>query len=215
MKLYTYFRSSAAFRVRIALGLKGLKYQPAFVQLAEGAQKDADYLALNPQGLIPALETDGKILSQSLAIIEYLDETHPEPPLLPADPVDRARVRAMAQMIACDIHPLNNLRVLKYLGGPLEQSDEAIAIWYRHWINEGFAALEELVARHGGDGGYCFGDNATIVDCLLVPQMWNARRFETDMAPFPRLRQIDARLQEVDAFRDAAPENQPDFPKEN
>lgn len=215
MKLYTYFRSSAAFRVRIALGLKGLEYEPVFVHLAEGGQKSAGYLEQNPQGLIPALDTGGEVLSQSLAIIEYLEETHPEPPLLPGDPAERARVRAMAQLIACDIHPLNNLRVMKYLAAPMEQSDEAVAVWYRHWIAEGFAALEELVTRHGGigpGGGYCFGDSVTMVDCLLVPQMWNARRFECDLAPFPRLTDIDARLQQIDAFRAAAPENQPDFP---
>lgn len=212
MKLYTYFRSSAAFRVRIALGLKGLEYQPAFVHLAEGAQKQAEYLALNPQGMIPALETDGEVLSQSLAIIEYLDETHPEPPLLPAEPLDRARVRAMALLIACDIHPLNNLRIMKYLGAAMGQSDEDVAVWYRHWIEQGFAALEEMVNRYGAKGGFCFGNSITMVDCLLVPQVWNARRFDTDMSPFPRLTDIDARLQQMDPFRDAAPENQPDFP---
>lgn len=212
MKLYTYFRSSAAFRVRIALGLKGLEYQPAFVHLAEGAQKGAEYLALNPQGMLPALETGGEVLNQSLAIIEYLDETHPEPPLLPAEPLERARVRAMALLIACDIHPLNNLRVMKYLGTAMGQSDEDVAVWYRHWIEQGFAALEEMVNRYGAKGGFCFGDSITMVDCLLVPQVWNARRFDTDMSPFPRLTDIDARLQQMDPFRDAAPENQPDFP---
>lgn len=214
MKLYTYFRSSAAFRVRIAMGLKGLDYEPAFLNLAEGAQKGSDYLAENPQGLIPALELDGAVLSQSLVIIEYLDETHPEPALLPADAVDRARVRGMAQLIACDIHPLNNLRVLKYLGGPMGHDKDAIDLWYRHWITEGFTALEELVGRHGAPGGYCFGDSITMADCLLVPQMWNARRFNTDLAPFPRLVDIDARLQQVEAFHAAAPENQPDFPRD-
>lgn len=212
MKLYTYFRSSAAFRVRIALGMKGLDYDPAFVQLAEGAQKSADYLAQNPQGLIPSLVSDGEVLNQSLAIIEYIDETHPEPPLLPADPIDRARVRAMAQLIACDIHPVNNLRILKYLGGPMQQEKGSVDTWYRHWITEGFAALEEMVSRYGATGGYCFGSNVTMADCLLVPQMWNARRFGTDMDPFPRLIEIDARLQLIEAFRAAAPENQPDFP---
>lgn len=212
MKLYTYFRSSAAFRVRIALGLKGLEYEPQFVHLAEGAQTSAEYLARNPQGLIPLLEADDGGLSQSLAIIEYIDETHPEPPLLPADPVGRARVRAMAQLIACDIHPLNNLRIMKYLGGPMGQSDEDIAVWYRHWIAEGFGALEELVEQYGAEGGYCYGGGITMVDCLLVPQVWNARRFDTDMSVFPRLEDIDARLQKVEAFRAAAPENQPDFP---
>lgn len=213
MKLHTYFRSSAAFRVRIALGLKGLEYDPVFVRLAEGEQKAADYLAQNPQGLIPALDTGDEVLSQSLAIIEYLDETHPEPPLLPGDPLGRARVRAMAQLVACDIHPVNNLRMLKYLGDQMAQSKDAIDLWYRHWITEGFKALEELVARYGAPRGYCFGDRVTMADCLLVPQMWNARRFDTDLATFPRLVDIDERLQQMDAFRDAAPENQPDFPE--
>ena len=212
MKLYTYFRSSAAFRVRIALGLKGLDYDPAFVLLPEGAHKSADYLAHNPQGLVPSLVSDGEVLNQSLAIIEYIDETHPKPPLLPADPIDRARVRAMAQLIACDIHPVNNLRILKYLGGPMQQEKDSVDAWYRHWITEGFSALEELVSRFGATGGYCFGDNVTMADCLLVPQMWNARRFETDLSPFPRLIEIDARLQLIEAFQAAAPENQPDFP---
>lgn len=217
MKLYTYFRSSAAFRVRIALGLKGLDYDPVFIHLAEGGQRSAAYLEQNPQGLIPALETGGGIFGQSLAIIEYLEETHPQPPLLPGDPLDRARVRAMAGLIASDIHPLNNLRVMKYLGGPMGQGEEAIAVWYRHWIAEGFGALEELVARYGGGSpgsGYCFGGSVTMADCLLVPQMWNARRFQCDLRPFPGLVDIDARLQQIDAFRAAAPENQPDFPSE-
>ena len=216
MKLHTYFRSSAAYRVRIALGLKGLDYDPVFVCLAEGEQKTAGYLAQNPQGLIPLLDTGDEVLSQSLAIIEYLDETHPEPPLLPGNPLERARVRAMAQLVACDIHPVNNLRMLKYLGGPMAQSKDSIDLWYRHWITEGFRALEELVSRYGGKspgGGYCFCDQVTMADCLLVPQMWNARRFDTDLGPFPQLVDIDQRLQRIDAFREAAPENQPDFPE--
>lgn len=214
MKLYTYFRSSAAFRVRIALGLKGLDYDPVFVHLAEGAQKSASYLGKNPQGMVPALDVGGAVFTQSLAIIEYLDEIHPEPPLLPADPVARARVRAMAQIIACDIHPLNNLRILKSLGGPMGHSDQEIGDWYRRWISEGFKALEQLVGQYGQPQGYCFGGAVTLADCLLVPQVWNARRFDTDMAAFPRLVDIDQRLQQIDAFRAAAPENQPDFPNE-
>ena len=210
-RLYTYFRSSATYRVRIALGVKGLDYEPAFVNLRDGAQKEPGYLAKNPQGLIPAFETDkGEVLSQSLAIIEYLDETHPQPPLLPADPLGRARVRAMAQVVACEMHPLNNLGILKYLKGPLGQDQEAIDAWYQHWIARGFSSLEAMVSKFGGDDGFCYGQAITLADVCLVPQMWNARRFECDLAPYPRLVAIDTRLQAIEAFALAAPEAQAD-----
>ncbi len=210
MKLYGYFRSSASFRVRIALNLKGLAADTVFVHLPRGDQSRADYTqAVNPQGLIPSLETDqGDVLGQSLAILEYLDEIHPEPPLLPSDPVSRARVRGMAQMIACDIHPLNNLRILKYLKGPLGQDQQSVNLWYRHWVAKGFEALEALAGKYGG--AYCYGDQITLADLCLVPQVWNARRFDCDMSPYPKLSEIDARLYELDAVRLAAPENQPD-----
>ena len=209
-KLHTYFRSSASYRVRIALGLKGLDYESVFVNLPSGQHRDTDYLERNPQGLTPSFETDdGEALTQSLAIIEYLDETHPEPPLLPAEALGRARVRAMAQVVACEMHPLNNLRVLKYLKGPLAQDQAAVDAWYRHWVAEGFAALETMAAKFGA--GYCYGDAVSLADLCLVPQMWNARRFECDLAPYPRLVEIDARLNEIPAFAKAAPEAQPDF----
>lgn len=210
MKLYTYFRSSASFRTRIALNLKGLDYEYAFVDLPSGMHREAAYLKENPQGLTPTLETGGENLTQSLAIIEYLDETHPEPPLLPADPIARARVRAMALLVACEIHPVNNLRILKYLKGPLGQDQEAVNHWYRHWVAEGFKALEAMVGAFSSNAGFCFGDAPSLADICLVPQVWNARRFETDLSPYPRLTVIDEHLQSIEAFRAAAPENQPD-----
>ena len=214
MRLYTYFRSSAAYRLRIALNLKGIDWQPVSVNLAAGEQRGSDYLAVNVQGLVPALEIEGgETLAQSVALLEYLEETHPEPPLLPAGAVDRARVRAMVGLIACDIHPLNNLRILKYLKDPLGADQEAVGIWYRRWIARGFEALEQLVAQYGTPDGYCFGETVTLADVLLVPQVYNARRFETDLTPYPRLVEADARLQALDAFADAVPEVQPDAPK--
>ncbi|MCG8506789.1 MAG: maleylacetoacetate isomerase [Sphingomonadales bacterium] len=214
MRLYTYFRSSAAYRLRIALNLKGIDWQPVSVNLAAGEQRGSDYLAVNVQGLVPALEIEGgETLAQSVALLEYLEETHPEPPLLPAGAVDRARVRAMVGLIACDIHPLNNLRILKYLKDPLGADQEAVDIWYRRWIARGFEALEQLVAQYGTPDGYCFGETVTLADVLLVPQVYNARRFETDLTPYPRLVEVDARLQALDAFADAVPEVQPDAPK--
>ncbi len=209
MKLFTYFRSSASFRVRIALNLKGIAWEPVFMHLPEGGHKEAAYLEKNPQGLVPALEDGDAVLTQSLAIIEYLDETHPEPPFLPAAPADRARVRAMALIVACDIHPLNNLQVLKYLKGPLGHDQEAVERWYRHWVSRGFEGLEELVRRHGSET-HCFGDRLSLADICLVPQMWNARRFKTDLSPFPSLVRIDAHLSSLPAFAEAAPEVQPD-----
>ncbi len=208
-RLYTYFRSSAAYRVRIALNLKGLSYEPVFVHLRKGEQQGEAYRAVNPQGLVPALETAEGVLAQSLAIIEYLDETHPSPPLLPAEPFARAQVRRMAQIIACDIHPLNNLAVLKTLKRDFGADEEAIGRWYAHWIHRGFAALEELVARYGS-AERSFGEAVTLADVCLVPQMANARRFAVDLEPFPRLVAIDAALRALPAFAAAAPEAQPD-----
>ena len=210
MKLYTYFRSSAAYRVRIALNLKGLAYESAPVDLRPAEHRQPDYLARNPQGLIPAIQEGAAVISQSLAIIEYLEEMHPQPPLLPRSPLDRARVRSMALAVACDIHPLNNLRVLNYLRSPLGQDATAVDTWYRHWVAEGFRALEEEAKRASGDGLHMFGSAVTLADICLVPQMFNARRFKCDVEPFPTLRSICAELETVPAFASAAPAAQPD-----
>jgi maleylacetoacetate isomerase len=210
MRLYTFWRSSAAFRVRIALNLKAIGYERVPKQLARDEHRDEGYVALNPQGLIPALEEQGFVIGQSLAIIEYLDETHREPPLLPAEPRPRAVVRAMAQGIACDIHPLNNLRVLNYLKGPFGQDAAGVGRWYQHWIREGFIGLEELARRHSGDGRHLYGTTVTLADVCLVPQLYNARRFRCDLAAFPTLNAIGAALEALPAFAAARPEAQPD-----
>jgi maleylacetoacetate isomerase/maleylpyruvate isomerase len=210
MKLYTYFRSSAAYRVRIALNLKGIDYESVPVDLRRGAHRRPDYLARNPQGLVPALEDGGPVLSESLAIIEYLEETHPDPPLLPRPPLDRARVRSMALAVSCQMHPLNNLRVLNYLRSPLGHDEAAVDSWYRHWIAEGFSALEEAARRAGSDGRHMFGTQVTLADVCLVPQMFNARRFKCNVEPFPTLRAICANLETLSPFSRAAPDAQPD-----
>jgi maleylacetoacetate isomerase len=210
MKLYTFFRSSAAFRVRIALNLKGLKYESIPKALLKNEHRAADYLALNPQGLIPALALDGAVLSQTLAIIEYLNDKYPTPPFLPAGPLDRARVRSMALAIACEIHPLNNLRVLNYLRGELKQDDNGVNAWYRHWVTEGFKGLEVQAREFSTGKRYCFSDAVTIADICLVPQMFNARRFDTDLTPFPTLTAISAHLESLPEFAAARPEVQPD-----
>ena len=207
--LYGYFRSSAAYRVRIALNLKGLAYRQAPVSLVKAEQRSADFLALNPQGLVPALQDGEVLLTQSLAICEYLDDAYPDTvQLLPADPVLRARVRAFAQAIACDIHPVNNLRILNYLKTELGQDEAARNSWYRHWVQEGFAALEQQLAASAGQ--YCFGDNITLADVCLLPQVFNAQRFNVDMAPYPRLAAIAENLAALSAFADAHPSSQPD-----
>ena len=210
MKLYTFFRSSAAFRVRIALNLKGLQYESLPKAFAHNEHRAPEYLALNPQGLIPALATDGVVLSQSLAIIEYLNDRHPVPPLLPNDPIDRARVRSMALAIACEIHPLNNLRVLNYLRHELKQDDAGVGTWYRHWVSEGFSGLEAQAREFSRGGRYCFGDALSLADVCLVPQIFNARRFKTDLTPFPTLVGISTHLEALPAFAAARPEVQPD-----
>lgn len=212
MKLYTYFRSSAAFRSRIALNLKGVTYEAVYVDLRAptSGQRTPEFLAVNPQGLIPVLEHNGRTITQSLAIVEYLDETFPQPPLLPAAAADRAAVRAMALTVACDVHPLNNLRVLNYLRAPLGHDDEVVNAWYRHWVAAGFGALEEDAKRTSGDGHYLFGKSVTLADIFLVPQMYNARRFKCDVTPYPTLRSICAHLESLPAFAQAVPEAQPD-----
>ncbi|HEU4600584.1 MAG TPA: maleylacetoacetate isomerase [Steroidobacteraceae bacterium] len=210
LQLYTFFRSSAAYRVRIALNIKGLHYRSISKALAKGEQLQADYLAINAQGLVPALVVQDTVLTQSLAIIEYLDEEYPTPPLLPRDPIGRAQVRAIALAIACDIHPLNNLRVLNYLRREFKQDDEGVNAWYRHWIAEGFRALEQWAQKYSTDGRYCFGDSVSLADVLLVPQMFNARRFHTDLAPYRKLVQICGHLEALPEFAAARPEAQPD-----
>jgi maleylacetoacetate isomerase len=207
--LYSFFRSSAAFRVRIALNLKGVAYETESVDLPRGAHRAPEFLAMNPQATIPVLDDDGVILWQSLAILEYLDTRYPEPRLIPAEPVARAHVQALAQAIVCEIHPLNNLRVLRYLRGELELDEEAVQHWYHHWIAETFRGLEALVAR-SGSGRYCFGDALSIADVCLVPQIYNARRFACDLAPYPTLVRIADGLRAEPAFARAAPEAQPD-----
>lgn len=207
--LYGYFRSSAAYRVRIALNLKGLAYRQAPVSLVKAEQRSADFLALNPQGLVPALQDGNVLLTQSLAICEYLDEAYPDTvQLLPADPVLRARVRAVAQAIACDIHPVNNLRILNYLKNELAAPDDVRNAWYRHWVAEGFAALEQQLAASAGQ--YCFGDSITLADACLLPQVFNAQRFQVDMAALPLLSRLAANLEALPAFADAHPSRQPD-----
>jgi maleylacetoacetate isomerase len=212
LTLYSYFRSSAAFRVRIALGLKGLKADMRFVHLLkDGGQQRMDaYGTVNPQHLVPTLISDGHVLTQSLAILEYLDEVAPEPPLLPRDSLGRARVRQIALSIACDIHPLGNLRVLRYLRHTLNADDQARIGWQKHWMTEGFGALETLLARDPATGDFCHGDAPTLADICLVPQLANARRIQMDLAPYPTLLRIEETAYRLSAFTAARPENQPD-----
>jgi maleylacetoacetate isomerase len=204
--LHDYYRSSAAYRVRIALNLKGVDYESRPVNLAAGAQKSEEYRALNPQGFVPMLELDGLKLTQSLSIIMYLASRFPEPPLLPTDPGEAAHVRGMALAIACDIHPLNNLRVLKYLKGELGQEQAAVDSWYRHWITEGLAPLEAVAAPRAG--AFLFGDTPTIADICLVPQLYNARRLDVPLDPYPTLLRADASANALDAFAAAHPDRQ-------
>lgn len=210
--LYTYWRSSAAYRVRIGLELKGLAWEARPVQLVrEGGEQHLDaYRALNPQQLVPTLLHEGHALTQSLAILEYLDERFPQVPLLPADAAGRARVRALAQLVACDIHPINNLRVMQYLERNLQLPADARTQWTLHWMAEGFAAMEAMLANSSATGTFCHGDRPGLADLCLLPQLYNAHRFGLDLGPYPTLRRIEAACQALDAFDRARPENQPD-----
>ena len=210
MKLYTYFRSSAAFRVRIALNLKGLAYETSFVHLPRGEHRAPAYGAVNPQALLPTLDDGGNLLTQSLAIIEYLDETHPDVPLLPGDALGRARVRSLAMLIACEIHPVNNLRVLQHLKRALGQSEEQTNAWYRHWIAEGLTKFEADLTRTSATGRFCHGDAPTMADCCLAPQVFNAQRYKCDTSAYPATMRIFAECMTLDAFDRAQPAKQPD-----
>ena len=211
MKLYTFFRSSAAFRVRIALNLKGLAYEPQPVSLPEGDHRRPEYARVNPQALVPMLELDdGTRLNQSLAIIEFLDEKYPQPPLVPKDALGRARVRSLALLIACEIHPLNNLRALNYLRKDLGLLEEQVNAWYRHWIAEGLAKLEAELTQSLGTGSFCHGDAPTMADCCLVPQIFNAKRYKSDLTPYPTAMRVFEQCMQLEAFDRAQPSKQPD-----
>jgi len=212
MKLYTFFRSSASYRVRIALNWKGISYEQAVIHLRRGGgeQLMPAYKALNPQGLVPALEDNGRILTQSLAIIEYLEETHPNPPLLPKNAADKALVRSMALVIACEVHPIQNLRVLNYVKATYNQTDEQVNKWAQHWIDLGLSALQEMIIGQSKRGKFCFGDSPTLADICLIPQLGNARRYGCDLSKYPTILEIERNSNAIPAFADAAPEKQPD-----
>ncbi|HYA46910.1 MAG TPA: maleylacetoacetate isomerase [Burkholderiales bacterium] len=210
MKLYTFFRSSASFRVRIALNYKGIAYEPALVSLPKEEHLGAEYKSVNPQGLVPAIEDAGRILAQSLAIIEYLDEVHPGPKLLPSDPLDRHYVRAFSQIVACEIHPLNNTRTLKHIRKTYGLDEEGVNAWYRHWIAEGFGMMESFLNEHRKHGPYCLRDQVSMADCCLVPQVFNAQRYKCDLSPYPAAMRIHEACMKLDAFIQAQPSRQPD-----
>ncbi|MEM8563047.1 MAG: maleylacetoacetate isomerase [Pseudomonadota bacterium] len=209
MKLYSYYRSSAAYRVRIALNLKALSYQYEAVNLLHSEQKSASYMSRNPQGLLPALELDdGEVLAQSVAILEWLEESHPQPALLPETPLARAKVRSLVNNITCDIHPLNNLSIMNYMRTELSASDNDVYQWYCNWVDRGFSAIEQSLVNT--TGGYCFGENPTLADVCLVPQVYNARRFKVPMEPYPKIRSVVEFCNSTEPFAKAAPEAQPD-----
>ena len=209
MELYGYFRSSAAYRIRAALTLKGLDYTAISVSLLKGEQRGEDFLQKNPQGFVPYLTTGDGAMGQSLAMLEYLEETYPDPPLLPTDASGRARVRQIASIIACDIHPLNNLRVLKYITGEFGVTEDQKTAWYHHWILAGFHTIEALL-RDGNSGDFCHGNSVTFADLCLVPQVYNARRFNCPLKDFPNIIRIVDNCNKLEAFLRAQPENQPD-----
>ncbi|MGH8631928.1 MAG: maleylacetoacetate isomerase [Burkholderiales bacterium] len=210
MKLYGYFRSSASYRVRIALNMKGLAYEQVSIHLAKGRQYEPDFAAISPQNLVPVLEHEGRLLYQSLPILQFLDEVYPGPALLPKDPYQRNRVRSLALIIAAEIHPLNNVRVLNYLSGTLQVSDEQKRAWYHHWVVTGFTALEKRLATEKETGRFCHGDQAGFADVCLVPQVANANRYRVDLTPFPAIRRINDECLALEPFRKAMPQNQPD-----
>jgi maleylacetoacetate isomerase len=211
IKLYGFFRSSAAFRVRIALNLKKLEYETVPIHLRRNDQSRPDYLGVNPQGLVPTLEDGGRRLIQSLAIIEYLDETYPDPLLLPKSPEDRAHVRALAEIVACDIHPINNLRVLRYLTHTLGVDETALGAWYNHWIAVGFQGMEQLLASDSRTGSFCYGDAPGLADAALVPQVVNADRYRLDLTPYPTIIRIFENCMSLEPFIAAHPNKQPDY----
>ena len=213
LELYTFSKSSATYRVRIALNYKGIDYQPHYIDLTKGKGEnfEAEYMSINTQGFVPTLVNGDNVLQQSMAILEYLEEKHPTPAMLPVNPEDRAYVRAITNMIACDIHPLNNLRVLHYIENDLNLEVEQKLEWYRHWIREGFTALENFLLRNKKHGQYCFGDDPSLADACLVPQVYNAYRYQCDMDDYPAIRGINEHCQALVSFRNAAPEKQQDF----
>lgn len=211
LRLHNFYRSSTSTRLRAALNLKGLNYEYLAYALRKGDHRNAEFLAINPAGLVPVLELgDGTVLTQSLAIIEWLDETYSEPPLLPEDPAARARVRALAYMVACEIHPLNNLRVLNRLGAQFDAGDDAVAQWFVHWVTATFDPLEAMLADSRETGRFCHGDAPTLADICLYAQVWNNRRFSIPLETWPTIARIFTELEGLQAFRDAAPPNQPD-----
>lgn len=212
MTLYGYFRSSTSYRTRIAMNLKGLDYDYIAVNLAQDEQLKSEFLALNPQGLVPVLQADDLLLFQSPAILEWLEEVYPKNPLLPKDAAGRMQVRALSAMIGCDIHPLNNRRVLQYLRNELSVDEAEVIKWCNRWISEGFSALEKRLVADKTRGKFCYGDSPTFADCYLIPQVSSARRFEVDLNPYPNIVQIDAHCRTLKAFADADPMQQPDAP---
>jgi maleylpyruvate isomerase len=213
IKLYSYFRSSASYRVRIALELKGLSYEYIAIHLRRGEQTSNEFRCINPSGLVPALTDNGSVLTQSTAIVEYLEETYPDPALMPSDPLDRARVRALAQTVACEMHPLNNLRVLQHLAREYGLDEERTREWYHHWLAPGFATIESMLATDERTGRYCHRDTPTIADLYIVPQVYNAERFRFDLSPYPTITRIVAECRRLEPFKRADPERQPDAEK--
>ena len=212
MTLYGYFRSSTAYRTRIAMNLKGLSYDNVTVNLAQDEQLEAEFKALNPQGLVPVLQADDLLLYQSPAILEWLEEVYPEPALLPKDAAGRMHVRAISAMIGCDMHPINNRRILQYLRNELSVDEEKVMAWCQRWMSEGFAALEKRLAANKTRGDFCYGDSFTLADCYLIPQVSSARRFKVDLSPYPNIVAVDTNCRTLKAFADADPMMQPDAP---